>query len=128
VPLTASYRSLFDNDVPGPYITARIGRGAGGERRELLALLDTGAEITLIPRHTIDALGLQIVTDDVDLHDATGRVSHGASMYLAFVDFGLLSHEISISETESPVAYIGRDILDDYVATFRGPDQTVTVE
>jgi hypothetical protein len=127
-PLTESYRSLFENDLPGPYVTARIGKGDGGEHRELLALLDSGSDITLLPKHTVDALDLQVVTDDVDIHDATGHVSHGVSMYMALVRFGLLTHQVSVSVTESAVAYIGRDILNDYVATFRGPAQAFTVE
>jgi hypothetical protein len=49
-------------------------------------------------------------------------------MYLALIQFGLLTHHVSIGGTDSAIAYIGRDILDDYVATFRGPAQTVTVE
>jgi predicted aspartyl protease len=128
VPLTSRYRSLFESDLPGPYVTARIGRGDGGEHRELPALLDTGADITLIPKHAIDALSLQMVSDDLELHDATGRVTPNATMYFAVVQFGLRAHLVGISATEDAIAFIGRDILNEYIATFRGPAQVFTVE
>jgi Aspartyl protease len=96
--------------------------------RELPALLDTGADITLVPIHTVEALGLQQITDDLELHDATGGVLPDAEMYVVRVQFGgLVTHNIDIATTRAATIFIGRDILDDYVATFRGPAQTFTV-
>lgn len=128
-PLAERYRAPFENAVPGPYVTARIDRGDGsGDHRDLLALLDTGADITMIPKHAIDALSLQVVSDDLELRDATGRVTPNAMMYFAVVQFGLRTHLVGISATEDAIAFIGRDILNEYIATFRGPAQEFTVE
>jgi hypothetical protein len=91
-------------------------------------LLDTGADITMIPKHAIDALSLQIVSDDLELRDATGRVTTSAMMYFAVVQFGAHTHSVGIGATDDAIAFIGRDILNEYVATFRGPAQVFTVE
>ena len=127
--LTTAYDTPFEKGTPGPYIKARITRGDGSNSVELPALLDTGSDITLVPRHTIEGLGLQLVTDDLELHDATGRTISDAGMYHARIEFGGLPvHDLGVAPTDSAIIYIGRDVLDDYIATFDGPRQSATVD
>jgi predicted aspartyl protease len=128
--LTGVYSSPFLDGIPGPYISARVTRGDGGEEfRDLRALLDTGADITLIPQITIEALSLQLVTDDLELHDGTGRVIEDAKMYRADIQIGELPIQtVGISPTDAAVIYIGRDMLSDYVAMFHGPGQSFSLD
>jgi len=101
-------------------VTARITNG--GVVRDLPALLDTGADITVIPEHTAAALGLQQISDDLELHDASGGVTPDAPMYVADLEFdGFVARRLGITTTKYPVILIGRDVLNDYVATFNGP-------
>lgn len=111
-------------------MTARITKGDGGaDFRDLPALLDTGADITLIPRHAIEALGLQLVTDDLELHDGTGRVSENEKMYRADIKIdGLPLHTVGVASTGAAIIFVGLDILNDYIATFHGPRQAVTLD
>ena len=87
--------------------------------------LDTGADITLVPAHTITALSLQVVTDDLELHDGTGRVSAGEKMYRADIRLGSspATHSVGVASTKAPIVYVGLDVLNDYIAEFDGPGQ-----
>jgi predicted aspartyl protease len=129
-PIRTLYSTPFPDGLPGPYVTVRVTRGDGsGDFRDLQAVLDTGCEITLLPRLTVEALNLQFVTDDLELHDGTGQVTSNAEMYRADIQIrGLPLRTVGISPTKSPVAFIGLDVLNEYVATFDGPQQAVTVD
>lgn len=128
--LTGIYSTPFPDGVPGPYVNARVTRGDGGQEfHELRALLDTGADITLIPQITIDALGLQLVTDDLELHDGMGQVTEDAKMFRADIKIGDLPvHTVGISSTAAAVMFIGRDVLADYLAAFHGPGQSFSMD
>jgi hypothetical protein len=69
-------------------------------------------------------LGLQPVTDDLELHDATGTISPSETMYRADISIaGLPLHTVGVAATKQAIAFIGLDVLNDYVATFDGPEQ-----
>lgn len=92
------------------------------------ALLDTGSDITVIPQLTVEALNLQVVSDDLELHDGTGRVSENEKMYRADIQIrGLPLHTIGVAATKAAVIYIGLDVLNDYIARFDGPGQAFTL-
>ncbi len=128
--LGARYSTPFPDGIPGPYVKARVTRGDDSTAfRELPALLDTGSDITLIPRGTIDALDLQLVEDDLELHDGTGAVTHNAALYRADVQIvGLPAQTVGITSTDAAVIFLGLDILNDYLAHFDGPRQAFTLD
>ena len=85
--------------------------------------------ITLVPQHTIAALNLQLVTDDIDLRDGTGRLIPGQRMYRADIQLGSLgTHTVGVVGTDDVVIFLGRDIIDEYIATFDAPGRAVTLD
>jgi uncharacterized protein DUF5678 len=124
-PVSGAYSTPFSDGVPGPHVKVRITSGDGsGIFRELPGRLDTGADITLVPLPAINALGLQVITDDLELHDGTGRVTSDVRMYRADVTIeGLPVQTVGVAATEAAIIYVGIDVLNDYAATFDGPEQ-----
>jgi predicted aspartyl protease len=115
------YQEVLNDFVPGPYVDVRITNG--DVVRDIKGILDTGSDVTVLPAPTVEALKLQEITDDVDLYDGSGGVTQGASMYTADIEFeGYRFEGITVATTNYAVALIGRDILNDFVATFDGPE------
>lgn len=85
------------------------------------ALVDTGADQTFVPQRTIAALGLQLITDDLEIHDGTGKTTPG-ELYRAHLEFeGVTFTNLAVAATDYPVVIVGRDIINGFVATFDGP-------
>src|SRR5712692_9335346 len=103
--LEAAYTSPLDDAYPGPYVTVRIAHGE--VVRELQAVLDSGSDITVIPELTAAALKLQLVSDDLELHDASGGVTDNAPMYVADLQFGeFVILRLAVTTTNYPVILI----------------------
>lgn len=121
------HSSPLNDAYPAPYVTVRIEHG--GVVRELPALLDTGADITVVPALAVEALGLQQISDDLELHDATGGVTFDAPMYVADIQFdGFVVRRLAITITKHAAILIGRDVLNEYIATFDGPRGQFTLQ
>lgn len=113
------YSSLLNDHVPGPY--ARVTLRNEGEFRDMKALVETGADQTFVPNLTVEALNLQLISDDLEIHDASGGKRAG-SLYLAHVELeGFTFPDLPVAGSDLDVVIIGRDILNDFVATFDGP-------
>lgn len=85
--------------------------------------------MTVVPQHAVDALRLQLVTEDLELHTGTGDVTTDARLYRADIQIeGLPVQTVGITTTKGALAYIGLDLLLDYVATFNGPQQNFTLD
>lgn len=95
----------------------------------MLCRLDTGADMTMVPAKTIAALKLQLVTEDIVLHDATGKVRKNQRMYRADIRIPGMpeTHSVGVGETTKAIVYIGLDVLNDYVSEFHGPRQRFTL-
>ncbi len=123
-----AYSSPLDDFLPGPYVRLRVKNG--DDHRDLLGLLDTGSDQTTIPIHAAEALGLQELSDDIVVRDASGGEEDGR-LFLADVEFQDVPIPpivaFPVAGTRYPVALIGRDVLNDYIATFRGPELTFDV-
>ncbi len=117
------YTSKFANEPPGPYISVRIISTNGS--RDIEGILDTGADQTLIPVVTARELRLRQI-GDVSIGDANGGWK-SRPLYKADLAFGGLSFAaLPVAGIDYPVVLIGRDILNDLVVTFDGPNRTFT--
>ena len=74
-------------------------------------------------------LNLEVISTDMDLHDSAGNTQQNVPVYVIDeISFGGFTvRRLSITETKYPVIILGRDILNDYVATFDGPGQRFTL-
>lgn len=119
------YRDPFGDGLPGPYLTLRV--EWEGRTRDLLALVDTGADITRIPDLAAQALLLEQV-------DVTGITSsHGETtdrpVYVANLDVeGLTFPATWVVGDDYPIALIGRDVLNDLIAHFDSPARTFELQ
>ena len=69
-----AYLDPLGSGVPGPYVTLRV--SWGGDHRDVLALVDTGADMTQIPLLTAHALNLEHV-DDVPVYGINDAEDEG---------------------------------------------------
>lgn len=85
-------------------------------------LLDTGADQSIVPEPTAQALGLRQI-DEVVVEDANGG-SETRAVYVADLELeGFVFRALPMAATDYPIVLIGRDVLNDLTATFDGPAQ-----
>jgi len=118
------YLDPFGDESPGPYLTLRV--SWGGAYRDILAILDTGADLTQIPAHIAQSLSLEHV-DDVRVSSAHGDEKE-KPLFVADLEFeGLRFETASMVGDDYPIALIGRDILNDLDSAFQGPARRFSV-
>lgn len=116
--------SRMGEAYPAPYVAVRL--GWRGRFRDLPGLLDSGADQSLIPEVTAQALGLQKIAE-VIVEDANGG-SQERDVFVADLDFhGFSVTALPVAATDFPVILIGRDVLNDLVAELNGPPLTFTL-
>ena len=118
------YSCTLGEEIPGPYLPVRLAFGA--EVRDVQGLLDTGADQTTIPLVTAQELRSRQIGDR-DVRGATG-VWESRPLYAVDIRFGgLVFSSVVVMAIDYPVVLIGRDILNDLVVTFDGPNETFTI-
>src|SRR5712691_2977418 len=115
----------FPGEVyPAPYVAARI--EWRGEHRDLPGLIDSGADQSVIPLLTAEALRLQKI-DEVDVEDANGGSERRDVVVINFEFHGFTVAALPVAATDYPVMLIGRDVLSDLVTELNGPTETFTL-
>jgi predicted aspartyl protease len=112
---------------PGPFFYATV--SYRGNQTSLPALIDTGADLTVIPHSVALLLALQKFSER---HIGTAMAGQGEvrpifKADLAFLDFSFVNHPM-ISLERNRYMLIGRDILNLYRATFDGPNLQFNIE
>ncbi len=105
-----------------PVVTVRLGSIDGRQASGLTpALIDTGADVTLVPFNLLQSIGAQYVGDAV-FSGITGDRKI-ADVYLVTLMVGL--HRVPavrvIALAEDDEVIVGRDILNQLVVTLNGP-------
>ena len=109
---------------PAPYVTVRL--SWRGQSRDLPGLLDSGADQTVIPKVTAQALALQKISE-VIVEDANGG-ARAQDVFVTDMEFhGFAVRALPVAATDYPVILIGRDVLNDLVTELNGPGQTLTL-
>ncbi len=109
---------------PMPVLPIKIGATAGSEDAAVVALVDTGADITLIPDRLARQLRLPAV-GEVTVRGVTGarRVSiYGAELEIAGTNVAVRAAGLGTD------TLIGRDVINQWTVVLRGPEQVLELE
>ena len=107
-----------DYEPPCPVLTLRVASPPGGVGIGLVAVVDTGADMTLIPEPVARVLGLPVISQ-IRVVGVTGT-AEGADVFAAAIDLAgksLLVEVVAFGEE----TIIGRDLLNRLVLRLDGP-------
>lgn len=124
---TFDYDRSYEPSAP----VISVGLGLPGEsevRHTLRALVDSGADATMIPRDVLRNIGARFV-ERRTLQGVTG-VRMQVSVYLVVVHLPLdaVYGVRAIAGTPDTMAILGRDVLNQWRVVLDGPAETVEVE
>lgn len=118
---TLAYDDAFE--PVAPVLPVRL-RGPGGDEwYQLAALVDTGADLTLVP--DVIAERALPVAGTIDVRGVTGEVQR-VPLYRADVEVADLRLSALVAGF-GPDAIIGRDLLNRLIITLNGPDRSLTI-
>ena len=124
--MTVVYPYSDEFDPSAPVLPLEC-RGPGSDSAvELLALVDSPADISVIPQDTVSRLGLR----RTDVIPAVGFEGRPSDYHVYAVFIGVAGHDLGFSRAiawENSYALVGRDIANRWPITLDGPDQTMTV-
>ncbi len=110
---------------PAPVLPIRLGRPGTDPNVLLAALIDTGADATVIPPALATSLDLPVLAEVAVA--GTGGLSQRARVHAAVVEVGGSHWPIQVLALGGE-ALVGRDLLNQWVATLRGPAQILEIE
>jgi predicted aspartyl protease len=123
--VTTSVRYAADYEPPGPVLPLRLAAPQSRVGIGLVALIDTGADLTVIPDAVVRILDLPVVSQ-VRIAGITGA-SERADVLAVAIDLAgrrLLTEAVAFGgET-----LLGRDLLNQLVLRLDGPGKTLYVE
>ena len=117
----AAYESaLFEPPAPVAYVTLR-NSVSGATWTDAPMLLDTGADVTLIPRAALEKLGLTLIPDlSYELAGYDGRTNYADVVQLELV-FCRRTFRGQFLLVDQPWGIIGRNVLNAVALLFHGP-------
>ncbi|MHB8601588.1 MAG: retropepsin-like aspartic protease [Nitrosotalea sp.] len=115
------YRRSYNSNInpPAPFANLTITHPINKtDTYDVEALVDTGADVTLITKSVVENLHL-IPNDFVNMHDYEGNFVGSKAKYLVGVSFGTFHFNIHAIETDGePI--LGRDILNRLTTVLKG--------
>lgn len=118
------YDGGYDPAIPVVEVVVSVLRGQAG--MALVALLDSGADVTSIPLHPLRAIGA-LPAESRWLRGVTGE-RHRVELYEIYLQIGTYGqHLLVVGDAFGGEAIIGRDILNHYVVTLDGPASVVEI-
>ncbi len=111
------------HDPPAPVASATILDPVSGNSVSAVSmLLDSGADLTMIPRHVVENLGLQIDRSvEINLLSFDGSQSSSGVVEI-HLSFQSLTFRGRYALIEGSTGVIGRDILNVITLTLRGKE------
>lgn len=122
--MTASLPYDKDFDPPAPVVGIRVTNATDGSSVLIRALVDTGADSTVIPGHVAEELGLPIV--EYARIEGVGSVRE-VSVHAALVQLGDVETKLSVAAFEEE-RVVGRDLLRHFVTRLDGPKGILSFE
>jgi hypothetical protein len=112
----------FSPPAPVALVTLRNPEN-GVVRADVVMLLDTGADVTLLPQSIVEQLGVGYSADSYELSDFEGHESTARAVRAEMVFLGL-TFRGQFLLIEQDWGIIGRNILNAVSLTFDGPKQS----
>lgn len=111
---------------PAPFLEIRVAAAAQSRPATVPALVDTGSDVTSIPLTVAQALQLRPLGPAEVEGVAEGQIER--EMFRAFLSIGAREPVgLAVIGWHENIALLGRDILNHYVITLDGPNQTFTI-
>ena len=109
-------------DPPAPVAMVSLQTPDGEKvQTEVPMLMDTGADVTLVPRWAVDALGLvEAQGDSYELAGFDGTTTVAVSVRLALLWLGK-TFRGQFLVIDQPHGILGRNLLNNVTLTFHGP-------
>lgn len=107
---------------PAPVARVRVLGPAGDARDDIPLLIDTGADVSIIPRHVAAEVGAEIRASNVPLRffDESEMDTAVATLTVELLRFRFQGQFVV---ADAPVGVLGRNILNLLVLTLDGPRQ-----
>jgi predicted aspartyl protease len=121
--VTARFAYDTNVDPPAPVAPVRVSRPLGEEAVLLSMLVDTGADCTLVPVSLVRQLRLPQI--DVIGLTGIGGAKRRSTVHAAAIEVGELSLVVRVVAFTDE-AILGRDVLNEAVATLDGPGLTIS--
>ncbi len=123
--MTTRFAYDLKRNPPAPILPVRLGRPGADPHLFLTALVDTGADATVIPQALAGQLDLPVLGEVII--GGTGGVRQRATVHAAVLEVaGSPWPAEVIALGAEPL--LGRDLLNRWVVTLRGPDQILDVQ
>jgi predicted aspartyl protease len=123
--MTEGFDYDLAKDPPAPMLPILIGRPGGHPAVSVVALVDSGADATVIPQSVARRLRLPpIGTIRVR---GVGGVSRQAPLYSAVIQVAGASEAVEVLALGEEIL-VGRDLLNRWTVTLRGPQRRLDVD
>lgn len=110
-------------DPPAPVLSVRLGSPSGGTGVHLVALVDTGADLTVMPVAVVRSLSLPVVAT-TRVAGVTGTTR--ANVHAALLDVGGASRMAEVVALGAE-AILGRDVINQWVLALDGPRRVLEI-
>lgn len=111
---------LFDPPAPVAHVTLRH-PATGASLSEVPMLMDTGADVNLLPRIYVDRLGISPLKEKVyELQGFDGNITQAEAVLLELVFLGR-KYKGQFLLVDQPMGILGRNILNAIVLLLDGP-------
>jgi predicted aspartyl protease len=105
---------------PAPVVRAVVRGPTGVAHADIPLLIDTGADVSAVPRAVAEGVAADVRTADVELQLYDGTVTRGDVANLA-VEFLRFRFQGKFVVADAPHGIVGRNILNLLVTTLDGP-------
>jgi predicted aspartyl protease len=114
-----------NRDPPAPVLPMRLGTPGEELSHSLVALVDSGADTTVIPLEVANRLRLPRISE-IGIR-GVGGLRQRAQIHSVVVEVAGFRGSIEAIALGSE-GLIGRDLLNRWVVTLRGPEQAIEIE